>query len=67
MSAEDQRDFKRLDDQVKAASKGVVKGALALAEIQKRKLYRDKHKTFEDYCRKVHDISRFYAIRTKLG
>jgi protein gp37 len=61
MSAEEQRDFKRLDGIVRSASKGVVKGALALAEIQKRKLYRDRHKTFENYCRQVHNLSRQYA------
>jgi len=61
LTAEDQKDFKRLDQVVQTASKSVVKGALALAEIQKRKLYRDKHKTFEDYCRTVHNLSRQYA------
>ncbi|MCC5850345.1 MAG: hypothetical protein JJU29_19845 [Verrucomicrobia bacterium] len=33
LTAENQKDFKRLDGIVRSASKGVVKGALALAEI----------------------------------
>lgn len=41
----------------------------ALLTIQKKRLYRGTHDTFEDYCREVHDISRSsaYALITAFG
>ena len=53
-------DLDRLESVVYGAAEQFRAGALALAEIRSRKLFRE-HGTFEDYCRQKFSFSRSYA------
>lgn len=55
--------FEELDRTISKFAKQLIVVAEALAEIKRDKLYRAKHKTFQDYCESVHQISRQYANR----
>jgi len=61
ISSEEVKKFERLDRIVSKVAKHFVEAAAALYEIRERRLYRAKHRTFEDYCQSVHQISRQYA------
>jgi len=61
MSEEEQRRLKALTSVVKKSLKVLVDTALALAEIKNGKLYREKYKTYTDYCREVHSMSKSYS------
>lgn len=63
MSSAERKRFKKLDRMVSKFAKQLIVVAEALAEIKRDKLYRAKHKTFQDYCESVHQISRQYANR----
>ncbi len=55
--------FKELRGIVSKAAKSMVLAAVALEEIRRTKLYREKFSTFEEYCNNVHQMSRQYASR----
>ncbi|CAA6679307.1 Unannotated [Lentimonas sp. CC4] len=61
LSDEERREFRRLDQMVAKAAKAFVDAGIALARIKEGKLYRQRFKTFEEYCADVHNISRSYA------
>ena len=61
LSKEEKDRFNELNHAVKKAAKSFVDAGIALHEIRSKKLYREKHKTFESYCQEMHSISRQYA------
>lgn len=61
LSKEEADRFRDLNRVVSKAAKSFVDAGIALHEIRSRKLYREKHRTFENYCQSVHSISRQYA------
>ncbi len=52
-----------LNSTVQKASRSVVDAAIALAEIKRDQLFREKHESFEAYCHEVLHFSRQYAYR----
>jgi hypothetical protein len=64
LTAQDQKDFKRLDAVVRRAAEAFIEAGKALMEIQTRKLWRASgHETWEAYCREVAGYSKSYALR----
>lgn len=63
LTGAERKRFEELDRMVSKFAKQLIVVAEALAEIKRDKLYRTKHKTFQDYCESVHQISRQYANR----
>ncbi len=55
--------FRSLNKTVMEASRSVVDAAIALAEIKRDRLYRQKHETFDIYCQSVLKCSRQYAYQ----
>lgn len=50
--------FQKLDKAVQAGIGAFVVVGMALKEIRDSKLYRDNYRTFEEYARERHDLSR---------
>lgn len=63
LTGAERKRFEELDRMVSKFAKQLIVVAGALAEIKRDKLYRARHKTFQDYCESVHQISRQYANR----
>ena len=55
--------FADLNKTVRQGLKGMIDAAIALEEIRRDRLYREKYDTFESYCNEVHQMSRQYASR----
>lgn len=55
--------FADLNKTVRQGLKGMIDAAIALEEIRRERLYREKYATFESYCNQVHQMSRQYASR----
>jgi protein gp37 len=55
--------FEALNKVVQKVCKGVIEAALAMAEIQRDRLYRAQFKTFKEYCDSVKGFSRQYGAR----
>jgi protein gp37 len=65
---EDKEVFKVLHKKVLKAAEQFVEGGLALEEIKRTKLYKiDGHKTYQEYCKSVQEISAQYANRLILA
>ena len=56
-TADDRKDFLRLDGVVSKGMATFVDVGRALMEIRNRKLYRKDYKTFEDYVEQRHELS----------
>ncbi len=64
LTAEERKEFKRLDRIVRKGVQAFIESGKALIEIQERKLWRaSKHTTWEAYCRQVAGLSKSYAHR----
>lgn len=56
-------ELERLESVIRRGVRAFVDVGNALKEIRDRRLYRDTHKTFEDYCQNRWGIQRAYAHR----
>lgn len=63
LTDEEQRDLQRCERVIIETKDTFYQFALALEEIRRRKLYRDRFKTFPEYCLKVHGLGQSYAYR----
>lgn len=63
LSAEEQQALQRCETVVHRHKESFYKLALALEEIKRRKLYRDRFKTFPEYCLEVHGLGKSYAYQ----
>ncbi len=65
LSESEREDLKRLESQIRSA---VWSAAKALWEINTRRLYRERYKTFDDYCQAQFQFSSRYAYyQVKFG
>ncbi len=62
-TADDRKDFQRLDRVVSKGMGTFVDVGRALMEIRKRKLYREEYGTFEDYVGQRHELDRRRAYK----
>ena len=63
LTDEEQRDLQRCERFIKETKESFYQFALALEEIKRRKLYRDRFKSFPEYCLKIHGLGQSYAYR----
>ena len=63
LSSEETHDLEKCEAVIRQHLSAFFEVGNALLEIQRKKLYRAEFKTFEDYCHKRWDMSRFYAYR----
>jgi hypothetical protein len=63
LSAEEQQALQRCETVVQRHKQSFYEFALALEEIKRRKLYRDRFKTFPAYCLEVHGLGKSYAYQ----
>lgn len=61
LSAEEQQALQRCEAVVHRHKREFYEFALALEEIKRRKLYRDRFKTFPEYCLEIHGLGKSYA------
>lgn len=61
------RRLKELEHVIEEGLTTFVRVGRALQEIRNRRLYRETHRTFEDYCRERFGIGRHYAYRQIRG
>lgn len=61
LSGEEQQALQRCEAVVHRHKESFYELALALEEIKRRKLYRDRFKTFPEYCLEVHGLGKSYA------
>ena len=61
LTEKEQADLVCLEKVIRASWQKFVEVGTALAEVRDRKLYRDKHGSFENYCRDELGFSRPYA------
>ena len=58
------QNLQELETIIETGLRTFVEVGEALLEIRDRRLYRESHKTFEDYCRERWGMSRIYAHRS---
>ena len=63
LTDEEQRDLQRCERVIAGTKESFYQLALALEEIRRRKLYRDRFKSFPEYCKTVHGLGQSYAYR----
>ena len=63
LSTEETHELERCESVIKQHLSAFFEVGNALLEIQRKKLYRAEFRTFEEYCHKRWDMSRFYAYR----
>jgi len=63
LTPEQKKRFEALNKTVRQSLKEMIDAAIALEEIRRDRLYREKYATFESYCNEVHQMSRQYASR----
>lgn len=63
LTVPEQADLERLEDTINHGLQTFVEVGVALAEIRDRRLYRESHNAFEDYCRERWEMSRAHAYR----
>ncbi|MEQ2008278.1 MAG: hypothetical protein ABMA26_15900 [Limisphaerales bacterium] len=63
MTDEEQRDLQRCERVIAETKESFYEFARALEEIKRRKLYRDRFKSFPEYCKTVHGLGQSYAYR----
>ena len=63
LTDEEQRDLQRCERVITETKESFYQLALALDEIRRRKLYRDRFKSFSEYCLKEHGFGQAYAYR----
>lgn len=63
LSDVERRDFIRLEAGVRRDLRAFIRAGMALLEIKRRKLYREKFHTFDDYCHAVWGWKRSQAYR----
>jgi len=63
LTISDRADLDRLETTINRGLRTFVEVGQALAEIRDRRLYRDTHDTFEDYCRGRWEMSRRRAYQ----
>jgi len=63
LSLKEQQEFTRHEIIIKAGMLNFFEVGFALCQIKEKRLYRETHDTFEDYCRERWDISRDYAYK----
>jgi len=61
LSAEEQQTLQRCETVIRCHKQSFYEFALALEEIKRLKLYRDRFKTFPEYCLEVHGLGKSYA------
>lgn len=63
LSEEESHELERCESVINQHLAAFFEVGKALIEIQRKKLYRTQYQTFEEYCHKRWDMSRFYAYR----
>ena len=63
LTEDEQRDLQRCEGVIRATKESFYQFALALEEIKRRKLYRDRFTSFPEYCEAVHGLGQSYAYR----
>lgn len=63
LSKEEKKALRHCETVIKRGVRTFVEVGNALKEIQESQLYRERHTTFEDYCKNRWDISRAHAYR----
>ena len=61
LTVEERQALRRCETVIHQHKRGFYEFALALEEIKRRKLYRDRFKTFPEYCLEVHGLGKSYA------
>ena len=63
LSSEEKKTFRQCETVIRKGVKTFVQVGVALKEIQDQQLYREKHSTFDEYCKQRWEMSRSYAYR----
>ena len=63
LAPQEKNRLQELEGTIKTNLKAFYEVGSALAEIRDSRLYRETHKTFEDYCRDRWDMKRDYAYK----
>lgn len=63
LSAEEQQALQRCETVIYRHKREFYEFVLALEEIKRRKLYRDRFKTFPEYCLEIHGLGKSYAYQ----
>lgn len=63
LSEPERAQFDRLSTIIIEDLRAFYRVGLALMEIRDRELYREEHRTFEGYCKKIFDFGRSHAYR----
>lgn len=63
LTDEERRDLQRCERVIAETKESFYEFALALEEIRRRRLYRDRFKSFTEYCLKEHGLGQSYAYR----